>query len=303
MLPHDISWDDLRIFLEVSRHKTLSGAARQLRIDDSTVSRRMTHLETRLGETIFVRGRSGFQLTAKGRELLGCVQDMEGSALAVMESRGSRDRRNPRGRVRLATMEGIATLYLAAEFVRMRERHPELEIELVTSSQSVNVSRREADLFLSFFRAEGRGLRVEPIGRFDLYVYGAAEYLRRHGIPETVEDLRNHVFASYVDDLVQLDTVRWLRELAPDPRVVFHSSSMLAQMSAAAAGMGLVMLPTFAHPERLGLQRVLVDQTHVKRILWLTVHQDLEYMSRVRAVVEYLRMILLRDYPYDGSPV
>jgi DNA-binding transcriptional LysR family regulator len=300
MLAYDISWDDLRIFLEVGRHKTLSAAARQLGVDDSTVSRRMAQLETSVGETIFVRGRNGYQLTAKGNELLGCVQDMESSALAIMESRGSRDRRNPRGRVRLATMEGIATLYLAAEFVRMRERHPELEIELVTSSQAVNVSRREADLFLSFFRAEGRGLRGEPIGQFDLHLYGTAAYLQRHGTPRTIEDLGSHVFASYVDDLVHLDTVRWLREIVSDPRVVFHSSSMLAQMSAAAAGVGLVMLPAFAQPERVGLQRVLGEQTHVSRVLWLTVHHDLEHTPRVRAVVDYLRMIMSRDYPYRG---
>jgi DNA-binding transcriptional LysR family regulator len=300
MLAYDISWDDLRIFLEVGRHKTLSAAAKQLGVDDSTVSRRMAQLETNLGETVFVRGRNGFQLTAKGSELLGCVQDMESSALAIMESRASSDRRNPRGRVRLATMEGIATLYLAGEFVRMRDRHPDLEIELITSSQAVNVSRREADLFLSFFRAEGRGLRVEPIGQFDLHLYGEAEYLQRHGKPKSIDDLSKHVFASYVDDLVHLDSVRWLREVAADLKVVFHSSSMLAQMSAAAAGVGLVMLPTFAHPERFGLQRVLDEQTKVNRVLWLTVHQDLEYTPRVRAVVDYLRMIMLRDYPYRG---
>jgi DNA-binding transcriptional LysR family regulator len=153
---------------------------------------------------------------------------------------------------------------------------------------------------LSFFRAEGRGLRVEPIGQFDLHLYGEAEYLQRHGKPKSIDDLSKHVFASYVDDLVHLDSVRWLREVAADLKVVFHSSSMLAQMSAAAAGVGLVMLPTFAHPERFGLQRVLDEQTKVNRVLWLTVHQDLEYTPRVRAVVDYLRMIMLRDYPYRG---
>lgn len=301
MLAYEISWDDLRIFLEVGRQKTLSAAAKRLGVDDSTVSRRMAQLETNLGEPIFVRGRNGFQLTARGSELLGRVQDMERGALAIVESRASGDRVNPRGRVRLATMEGIATLYLSAQFVRMRERHPDLEIELVTSSQAINVSRREADIFLSFFCIEGRGLCVEPIGQFDLHLYGTPEYLRVHGTPESLDDLNQHLFASYVEDLVHLDTVRWLREASPDLKIAFHSSSIVAQMFAAAESVGLVMLPTFARPERFGLQRVLGEQTHVRRVLWLTVHQDLQYVPRVRAVVDYVRMVMRRDYPY-GEP-
>lgn len=291
-----INWNDLRILLELGRNNTLSAAACQLGVDDSTVSRRLAQLEYSLGETLFARDHLGFHITARGRELLEHVQEMEKGALAIIDSVDG-TRRGPAGKVRVATMEGIASLYLAGEFVELQRRNPSLEVELVSSSHLVYVNRREADLFLSFFTFEGRGLEVTPIGEFRLFLYAAPSYLEKHGTPNRVEDLREHVFASYVDDLVQLDAVRWLSEGVPQAKVVFQSTSMLAQMFAAAAGVGLVMLPSFARAERFGLVRLSDDLVDVSRVIWLTVHRDQQYAERIKTVVAFLQGIFQRDYP------
>ncbi|CAG9171819.1 LysR family transcriptional regulator [Cupriavidus pampae] len=298
--PTRLNWDDLRIFLEVNRSKTLTAAARQLRIDDSTVSRRIAALEASLNETLFIRDSAGLHPTPRGLELLMCVQDMERGALAITEPAIASDR-TPCGHVRVATMEGIASLYLAAEFVALRERYPLLEVELVTSSNQVQVNRREADIFISFFPTAGRGLAVTEIGAFQLHLYASPEYLARAGTPHSVDDLTGHDFVSYVDDLVQLDTVRWLREGVPNPRVVFHSSSMLAQMFAAGGGAGIVMLPTFARAERFGLVPVLGRRVEVGRMLFLAVHKELQHTPRVKAVCEFLQEIIARDYPRNDA--
>jgi DNA-binding transcriptional LysR family regulator len=290
--------------MEVGRSKTLSVAARQLGVDDSTVSRRIAQLEYSLGEAVFARDHLGFHLTPRGKELLGYVEEMESGALAVAEAMGG-NRRDPSGKVRVATMEGIASLYLSGQFVDLHRRHPALEIELVTSANLVHVNRREADIFLSFFPFEGRGLQVAPVGEFQLHLYASPEYLKARGTPERREALDEHVFCSYVDDLVQLDTVRWLNEAVPNPAVVFHSTSMLAQMFAAVAGGGLVMLPTFARAERFGLVPVLPAEVVVKRVVWLTVHKDLQYTTRIKATIAFLEDALKRDFPLppDAKPL
>ncbi|VFR24354.1 Transcriptional regulator, LysR family [plant metagenome] len=291
-----LNWNDLRIFLAVGQASTLCAAARQLGVNESTASRHVSHLEQVIGELVFTRDHQGFHLTPRGRELFEYVQEMEKSALAFTEAL-SGARQDVAGRVRVATMEGIATLYLSGAFAELRRRHPGLEVELLTSAELVHVNRRQADVFLSFFPSEGRGLEAAPVGEFQLHLYGSEEYLAVHGRPASRADLSNHVFVSYVDDLVQLDTVRWLTEGVDDPKVVFHSTSMLAQMFAAAAGTGLVMLPTFARAERFGLVPLLTQEIRVPRIIWLTVHRDQQYSRRVKAVTGFLREILRRDYP------
>ncbi|HYD61554.1 MAG TPA: LysR family transcriptional regulator [Noviherbaspirillum sp.] len=291
-----VNWNDFRILLELGRNNTLSSAARQLGVDDSTVSRRVAQLEYALGETLFARDHLGFHLTARGKELLEYVQDMERGALAIIES-VKKTHQGPAGKVRIATMEGIASLYLAAELVELQSKCPLLQVELVTSANHVYVNRREADIFLSFFPLEGRGLDVTSLGKFRLHLYASLPYLKRFGTPLRTEELESHSFVSYVEDLIQLDAVRWLDEGVPDATVVFRSTSMLSQMFAAAAGAGIVMLPEFARPERFGLIQILSNQIEVSRTIWLTVHRDLQYAERIKAVVSFLRGTLQRDYP------
>ncbi len=290
------NWNDLRIFLEVARAGTLSGAAAKLRVDHSTISRRIAHLESVIDAPVFERDHQGFHITAKGRELLAHVETMESGALAIGESLSGTSR-IPSGPVRIATMEGIASLYLSRKFVGFKDLYPLIQIELVTSTQLVHVSQREADIFLSFFPSEGKGLEVEPVGAFPLHLYASESYLSRHGIPESMHELSQHQFVSYVDDLIQLNTVRWLEEAIKNPHVVFHSSSMIAQLFAAAEGGGIVMLPAFSNAERFGLRPVLLDAFEVKRTIWMTVHRERCFMPRIKAVQKFLKDILARDFP------
>lgn len=298
MSPIDPNWHDLKIFLEVARCGTLGAAARRLKVDPSTLSRHISRLEETINAPIFERNNQGLHLTAGGQGLLEYVESMEASAVALAEQLGDHPK-EPSGTVRVGSMEGIASLYLAAEFQGFSALHPKIAIELVSTTQQMHVNRREADVFLSFFPMVGKSIDVTPLGSFPLHLYAAPEYLTQHGHPTSLEDLLDHQFASYVDDLIQLDTVRWLNEVITRPKLSFQSSSMIAQMFAAAAGAGIVMLPSFAKPERLGLLRLLDEQVNVRRTIWMTVHRDLQYLPRIKAVTRFLEKTIARDYPCE----
>lgn len=292
-----LDWDDLRVFLEVARKGSLSGAARGLRLDHSTVSRRIAQLEQAIGAGVFERHPLGLRLNEHGERLLQYVQAIEANVMSLgqdVKVAGSATR----GTVRLAMMEGIASLYLAPRLDRFRESLPEVDLELVSSPQFVQVSRREADVFLSFFRPEGRGLVTRYLGRFGLGLFASAAYLDTRGTPYAVADLANHDFVSYIDDLIQVDAVRWLDDVIREPRVAFHSNSMIAQMSAAAAGLGIVLLPFFAVERYPDLIRVLPEQVVVQREIWLSVHRDLEAVPRIDAVMRFLADLIGGDQTY-----
>jgi DNA-binding transcriptional LysR family regulator len=293
------NWNDLRIFLEVVRAGTLGGAARRLKLDQSTVSRHVSRLEASINSPVFERDGQGLRITSRGREMVQFVEAMDASVVALVDSFGG-SHREPSGTVRVGTMEGIASLYLAAEFVELERIHPKISVELVTRTQQMHVNQREADIFLSFFSPEGRSLDVAPIGEFPLLLYASPDYLATHGTPATKRDLADHRFASYVDDQIQLDTVRWLEEAVPHPRLSFRSSSMIAQMFAAAAGGGIVMLPAFAAPERFGLVPILEREVNVCRTIWMTVHRELRYLPRIKAVTRFLQETISRDYPVSS---
>lgn len=291
------NWNDLRIFLEVYRRGSLSAAARQLHIDVSTVSRHIASLEKSLNGPVFERQPSGLKVTPLGMGILASVETMESHSLALMQAVRDTSGELAAGRVRIATMEGIGSFYLAERTVQFNTVYPNISIDLITSSHQVHVSRREADLFLSFYPYEAKSLDILPVGKFHLYLYASQSYLDKKGYPTDKEALSEHCFVSYIEEMIELDTVRWLQEVLENPSIIFSSTSMVAQMFAAASGAGIVMLPEFMKAERLGLQRVLANEVMAQRVVWLSVHSELRYLPKMKAVINFLIDAFQHDYP------
>lgn len=289
-------WDDLRFFLELARQGRLAPAAKRLQVDHSTVGRRIAELEKTLNTKLFDRAPSGFVLTEAGHRLLAHAESIELNTIAIAENAGKAAALG--GTVRLATMEGLASFYLAPRLVGFHASHPGITVELITSTQLLNLTKREADVSLSFVRPTGSRLIVREIGRVALNLYGAPSYLERHGTPSSPADLRHHRFVAYIDDLVQIAEVLWLYDAIAEPHVVFRSTSMISQHNAAAAGMGLVMSPSFIAKGDTRLRRLPIEGVSVKRELWLSTHEDFRHMARVKALMEFLKDQVERDQQF-----
>ncbi|MEN3755078.1 LysR family transcriptional regulator [Mangrovibacter yixingensis] len=287
----------MRIFLEVYRSGSLSAAARKLRIDVSTVSRHIASLEKALSAPVFQRLPSGLKVTTRGREIVSHIESMESHSLAMVQTDKAILSDLPAGEIRIGTMEGIASFYLASQIGKFNEKYPDIMVELLTSPHQVHVNRREADLFLSFYAHDVKGLDILPVGKFRLYLYAHSDYLQQYGVPANVSDLSHHKFISYIGDLIQLDTVRWLDDAINNPKIIFSSSSLVAQMFAAASGTGIAMLPEFMKAERFGLQRVLENTVEVSRVVWLSVHSELRYLPKMKVFINFLLNIFENDYP------
>lgn len=137
-------WNDLKFFLELARQGRLMPAARRLKVDHTTVSRRISELERDLGIKIFDRKPNGFVLTEDGHKLYQEAEKIEGAALVISEDFRATPT-EPTGRVRLTSMEGIAAFYLAEKLVQFNEKHPGVVVELVTERHLINLTKREAD--------------------------------------------------------------------------------------------------------------------------------------------------------------
>jgi DNA-binding transcriptional LysR family regulator len=293
----EMDWDDLRIFLAVMRTETLSQAAKRLKLDHSTVCRRIAQFELCLGGSLFERHRAGMKPTELARRILENADAVEAAVLNMHESLSDSNNELV-GTVRIAMMEGIASLYLARRLLPFIEQYPRVKLELVTSSQILNINRREAEIFLSFFQPTGRNLHCELVGQITLNLYGATNYFARYGKPKTIGELTNHHFTSYIEDLVQIDAVRWLDDVISEPKIRFFSNSMVAQMTAASAGIGLVLLPRFAVEKENDLFPVLENEVIVKRDLWISVHHDLEFSNRIKLTLQYIKQLLQADQAY-----
>jgi DNA-binding transcriptional LysR family regulator len=294
------NWDDIIFFLEVARSRNLVRAGQKLRVDHTTVSRRVRELERSLDTTLFRRSKSGFSLTEAGLRLLQFAEGMENNANAIVESVVGSERTDAAGAVRIASMEGIGSMYLTACMADFNKLYPSIQVELITDTRLLDMTRREADVFVSFFRPKGRRLSVKKIGEFRIFLYAASAYLARHRAPADLKDLETHGFIDFIDEHILIKENRWLSDILRPRHVVFRSTSLVSQYIAASNGLGIAMLPSYVAAHNRDLRPVL-PRYFSTRDIWLSVHEDLLHIGRIKAVTSFLEKRVAADADYLAS--
>ncbi len=288
------NWSDLRIFLAVQRSGSLSAAARELHLNQTTVGRRLAELESAVGVQLFDRLPDGLRLTAAGREILAPAEAMEERAFTVHRTLAGRGL-GVEGVVRLATLESFGTGFLAPRLSPLLEAHPGLRLELVTSNRRLDLSRREADLALRLSKPVESGLVARRLGALEYAVYGAPAYLQRHGRPDAASALSGHALLALDQSLASVPEAHWLDQQRGEAEPVLRSTSLLLLHQAAVAGMGLAVLPRWLAESAPGLELVLGREPILRRELWLAFHPDLRRVPRIRAVVEFVSELVARE--------
>src|SRR5215831_14410759 len=170
--PQSWRWDDVRFFLAVAREGGLSAAARLLDVGHVTVARRIAGLEKRLGAKLLVRTPDGVAITPLGQAILGQSSAMEGAALELERVAAGRETLTA-GTVRLTATEALARRVVVPAMAALRERHPELQVVLLTGVHSLDIARREADLAVRFARPASPGLVCRGLGEVGFSLYAS----------------------------------------------------------------------------------------------------------------------------------
>lgn len=285
--------DQLLVFLAVIREGNTVGAARRLKLDHSTISRRLAVLEATLATRLFDRSPRGLAPTEAAAALIGHAERVERELILAAGSIGQQEG-HVSGTVRLATTEIFGRYVVAPHIALLRERHPDLILELAPETRSISLSKREADIAITIRQPPRGRLVARKLVDYRLGLYASPAYLARHPPITARGDLTGHDFISYVDELVDLPEMLTLNEVHPGARVVFRSSSSAAQLSAVAAGAGIGMLHVIAAQQDERIERVLADAVEVRRTYWMVLHSDLQRVPRVRAVIDFLSDVLRR---------
>jgi len=279
-----MAWDDLRYFLAVARHGTLSAAARALAVSQPTVGRRLAAFEKRLGARLFQSGPSGFVPTATGQRLVAHAEQMELAALEAERTARGRDD-GLRGTVRITTSEWLAGRILGAALGPLLERNQALVIDVIADPRHLNLVRREADLAIRPSGFAQQTLYQRRIGRVGFGLYASPQYLARHGEPGPHAE--GHAMLTLPDDVGDA-TRAWIASHASKARVVMRVNGREQMALLAVAGVGLACLPRIVGDWTHGLRRLSPATPIASRALWLGVHRDVREVPRVRATIDAL---------------
>ena len=281
-----LDWDDLRTFLAIARHGTLSAAARALGVHQPTMGRRLAALEQRAGARLLQKTPRGYTPTAAGESILGNVERIEAEALAVERRITGRDIRLE-GTVRITTVESFAAEIVMPVLAGLRQRHPGIDIDLLADVRNLNLTHREADVALRMARLEQADLTVRRIGLLGFGLYASPAYLESRGVPAFDRGGKGHDLILTQPELMAGAEMTWLTALLPRAAPALRTNSRYNHRAAALAGLGIACLARY-----LGDASPLVmldpPTPPPARELWLGVHTDIRHMPRIRAVTEAL---------------
>jgi len=278
-------WNDITYLLAVARHGSTLAAARHLKVNQSTVQRRLAELEQQLGLRLVERSPSGYRLTPAGIAVLPAAEQVGASVEAFQ--RAVNDAAHA-GILRLTCPEPIAIRLTSAGLVeRFHSGHPGLRIEFVLADRYIDLSKGEADVALRSGDTTGNliGLKVaDSIWA----VYASRAYVESKGAPSSVSALKDHALIGFDDSLASHRLSSWLREVAPDALYAARSNSVLGLVSAARAGVGIAALPIALGDAEEDLVRVLAPVRELTRAWRLLAHTDARHLPRVDAFFEFV---------------
>jgi len=283
-----LDWNDLRYFIAVARDGSTLAAARTLQTSQTTVARRVAALEQALGIPLFEKRQAGYVLTPAGEELLGTARKVETAAAAFAEA-ASAHNRDVTGTVRI-TSEDIYALSLISPYLReLHDTHPDIIVEVDTSSSLRDLGAGEADIALrSSSHDQPSGLVGRRLCIDDWTLYCSRDYAERHGQPTSVRELRRHAIVGGGGDKLWHHFQAWLKDLGLEDRVAMHHASSTGLLSAIRSGFGVSVLPCVVGDGDPDLIRCLPPKAGHGRTLWLFTHERVRHEPRVRAVIDFL---------------
>ena len=289
-----MNWDDARFFLAVARCGTLRKAANQLQVDQATVGRRLTALESSLGSKLFIRTPKSFALSPLGEEMLADVMKMENAVQAINRKAASGDE-SLCGNVRIATTDTLAEAFVMPALQDLRERYPAITVTLLTAVNIADISYHGADLAIRGARPDDDELIIKRLATIEMGLYATQHYLARRGMPVKGEQLRGHDLLMFPRELVPRHWNNFCGEALHEPNVVLQCNSQLLLRSATRSGLGIGLLSAFLADKAPELVRLFPENKDWVDI-WLVLHPDLQRAARVRAVVQALETSFSAHY-------
>ena len=282
-----LDWSLLRSFLAVIDHGSLRRAAKTLATYQPTLSRQIGELESQLGVPLFERTGRGLAPTSAGRSIVEAARRMAAAAMEVEEGlRGTRD--SGSGVVRVTASQVVANFLMPEFIAAFRIRHPGIQIDLVSSNETSNLLRREADIAIRMVRPTPSSLIARRLADCPVGAFASRAYLKRRGVPRRVSDLAHH-------DLLGLDQdeslLRGLEEAGISlSREAFsvRTDDQVAYARLVEEGAGIGFLAEFSARRLRGVAAVLPRLAGARMPLWLVVHREIRGSRLIRTAYDAL---------------
>lgn len=273
-------WNDLKIFLAVSRNGSVRAAARNLGTTHATVSRRLKMLEEKLKGPLFERGVDGADLTELGHAILTSAEEVEKSVSRIDRVAFSKDTALA-GPLKISMWGDLYTNLLAEGLAQFQRIHPLITLEIETSVTVSSLAKRETDIALRITKAPPQGAFGKKLADSPLAPFVSPAYMADR--PK-------------LDRWIVLDYEGGSKPLTPGT-IVGSSNSVNVAQQMIRQGTGIGLLPCFMGDQDQDLLRLPGFKPLADNEIWALVHEDTRRNPRVRVLLNCLYEIFKENRP------
>jgi len=287
-----MDWDKLRIFHAAAEAGSFTHAGDALRMSQSAVSRQVSALERELNAPLFHRHARGLVLTEQGELLYNTASEVL-AKLQTAEMLLADASAKPSGDLRITAPVGIGTVWLTQRFREFMDLYPDIRIELILNDEQIDISMRAADVAIWTREPDHADLIRRQLFTMKVHAYASAQYIRRFGAPQKLEELERHRIVSYSGTPVpHLSAIRWMETAGRNGKdarpPAFSVNSVVAKKYAIRAGIGIGMLPHYLTEDESDLVTVLTDVETPSVPILFVYPEELRNSKRVQVLRDFL---------------
>lgn len=282
------NWDEIRTAYQVARKGTVSGAADALGVHHATVIRHIDALEVRLGVKLFQRHARGYTATEAGQDLLQVAQATD-DQFTQLAGRIKGQGEGVSGDLVVTSLEMVSDL-LTPILTGFQASHPEVRVRYRTGDRVFRLEYGEAHVAIRAGRMpEEPDNVVQPFMSQRMALVASAPYIEKYGIPNGIDEFKDHLFVGHDDDNSRAPFAKWMRDNIPNNRIVYLASENRHMRDAVLTGAGIGFVQSHLLKRDLGLTEVIPPQEEWESPLWLVTHVDLHRTTKVQAFLRFLK--------------
>lgn len=274
-----MNWDDLRLFLAVARNGSISGAAKQLNVQHSTVSRRMRQFEITLGARLIERIKGGYELTQAGEHIKEAAINIEREVLGVDGVLSGKDSQLI-GPLRVTAINNMASSALMPMFASFSKQHPLVQLHIIVSNLDASLAQRDADVAIRLTNSPPDTLIGKRVVTVASTIYGSRSY---------IEKLRQE---NSEPKWIGVDCCgfhkTWTKQACGELPHHFVSDDTLLTLAAIKEDLGVSILPCFMGDADPELERYGEPDPAYNLGLWVLLHPDLKRTARVLSFRDHM---------------
>jgi len=288
-----MDWDKLRVFHAVAEAGSFTHAGETLNLSQSAVSRQIGALEETLKVPLFHRHARGLILTEQGELLFKTTRDVF-AKLATTQALLTESTDRPKGPLKIATTVAFGSIWLTPRMKEFLELYPDIQVTILLDEGEVDLAMREADVAIRLHPPQQPDLIQRRLTTMHMHVYASPDYLKHHPMPQTPEDLANHVLVVYGEDMrPPVTNINWLQDLVRSrnikPSSILKVNSIYAQYRAVVTGVGIASLPDYTVKQySSNLVRILPDLEGPSFDTYFVYPEELRHSKRISVFRDFL---------------